>query len=214
MISNVAITRFGLVRHAVTEWNANRRIQGHSDSPLTNFGKKQAEAWGKCLSGIRWNRILSSDLGRTRKTAELINQSLHVPIELDAGLREMNWGQWTGKTMAQVRNEYADLLARQITDGWTFCPPEGESYENAWNRGREALTAAADSWPGENILVITHEGMIKCLMYHEHSLKDSLNNKLSLMPYHLHRMVVEDGKLTIELPNEMDLSFVNPSDAS
>jgi probable phosphoglycerate mutase len=71
-------TRFALMRHAQTVWNREKKIQGHSDSPLTADGEKQASGWGQILSQFAWDRILASDAGRAQATAEIINAILKV----------------------------------------------------------------------------------------------------------------------------------------
>ena len=199
-------TCFGLLRHTVTEWNQSRRIQGQSDSPLTSTGETQALRWGRLLAGKSWSRILSSDLGRARKTTELINQTLNLPVTLDSMLREKDWGKWTGKTIAQLKTEFADIWAKQMQSEWDFCPPGGESFLSVWKRGRQALAAASGCWPGENILVVTHEGMIKSLIYHESTLSNSLKDGQCLMPYHLHHLTFLSGRLAVERLNFLNLS--------
>ena len=204
-------TCFGLLRHTITEWNQSRRIQGQSDSPLTLTGEELALRWGQLLSGNFWNRILSSDLGRAQRTTELINQTLNLPVTLDSRLRERDWGLWTGKTMAQIKTGSADLWAKQMPSAWDFCPPGGESFQSVWKRGREALATASKCWPGENILVVTHEGMMKSLIYHESTLSNFPKDGRFLMPYHLHRLTFSSDRLAIELLNFLDLSPVFPS---
>jgi broad specificity phosphatase PhoE len=199
-------TCFGLLRHTVTEWNQSRRIQGHSDSPLTFKGETLALRWGRLLAENSWSRIISSDLGRARKTTELINRTLNLPVTLDSRLREKDWGKWTGITMARLKTEFADIWAKQMPSEWDFCPPGGESFQNVWRRGREALAAASGSWPGEEILVVTHEGMIKSLIYHESTLSDFQKDEQYLMPYHLHRLTFIDDRLAIERLNFLNLS--------
>jgi broad specificity phosphatase PhoE len=200
-------TSFGLLRHTVTEWNQSRRIQGQSDSPLTLAGEALALRWGRLLAGKKsWSRILSSDLGRARKTTELINQTLNLPVTLDSRLREKDWGKWTGKSVAHLKMEFADIWAKQMPSEWDFCPPAGESSQSVWKRGWEALAAASGNWPGEKILVVTHEGMIKSLIYHESTLSGIINKGQCLMPHHLHRMTFLHGRLAIERLNYLDLS--------
>ncbi len=193
-------TRFGLLRHTKTEWNQSRRIQGHSDSPLTLTGETLALYWGQLLAGGTWSRVLSSDLGRARKTTELINQTLKLPVTLDIRLREMDWGKWTGKTIARLKVEFADIWAQQMLSEWDFCPPGGESFQSVWKRGREALAVASGKWPGEKILVVTHEGMIKSLIYHESTLSDFLKDTQCILPYHLHCLTFLNGKAAVETP--------------
>jgi broad specificity phosphatase PhoE len=200
-------TCFGLLRHTVTEWNQSRRIQGHCDSPLTLSGETLALRWGHLLAGNTWNRILSSDLGRARKTAELINQTLNLPVSLDFRLREKDWGNWTGKTMPQLKLEFADIWTKGIPSEWDFCPPGGESFQSVWKRGREALAEASVSWPGDKILVVTHEGMIKSLIFHESTQSDFLMDGQRLMPYHLHCLTFSSGWLTVERLNYLNLSL-------
>jgi len=199
-------TFFGLLRHTITEWNQSRRIQGQSDSPLTLAGETLALQWGRLLAGNTWSRILSSDLGRARKTTELINRTLKLPVSLDFRLREKDWGNWTGKTIAQLKIEFSDIWAKQIQSEWDFCPPGGESFQSVWKRGWEALAAASGSWPGEKILVVTHEGVIKSLIYHESTLSDFLKDGQCLMPYHLHHLTFLSGRLAVERLNFLNLS--------
>lgn len=199
-------TCFGLLRHTVTEWNQIRRIQGQSDSPLALTGETLALQWGRLLAGNSWSRILSSDLGRARKTTALINRTLHLPVSLDSRLREKDWGEWTGKTIGQLKTAHAGIWEKQVPSEWDFSPPGGESFRSVWERGRQALAAASGKWPGEKILVVTHEGMIKSLIYHESTLSVCPKDGQPLMPYHLHCLTFSSGNLAIEHLNFLDLS--------
>ena len=87
MMAKNKITRFGLIRHAETVWNREKKIQGQTDSPLTRQGISQALKWGRVLNQISWDRIMTSDIGRAIETAERINQILQVTIYSDPGLR-------------------------------------------------------------------------------------------------------------------------------
>lgn len=207
-INTSAVTRFGVLRHATTEWNLSRRLQGHEDSPLTPEGEIQALGWGRFLAQYSWNRILSSDLGRAHKTAALINRTLHVPLSLNSGLREMDWGQWTGRTLAEIQQECATEWKMQVEAQWFFCPPGGESHEAVWKRGRQALVEASGIWPEENILVITHEGMIKSLMYHKSTVSAVPKSELNPRPYHLHQLTFSGSTLAVIHSNFVDMSCV------
>jgi broad specificity phosphatase PhoE len=75
----------------------------------------------------------------------------------------------------------------------------------------EALAAASGNWPGEEVLVVTHEGMIKSLIYHESTLSDLRKDGQCLMPYHLHRLTLLSGRLAVERLNFLNLSPDNAS---
>lgn len=160
---NAGRTTFGVIRHARTVWNRERRIQGWSDSPLTPEGERQAELWGAHLQATPWTLILASDTGRALATAHIINRRLGLPIHPEPRLRELDWGRWTGRTVRQLRGEEPDVVAAQECAGWDFRPPGGETRRAQLERSRRALLDAAAERPGSAILVVTHEGVIKSL---------------------------------------------------
>ena len=192
------ITRFGLIRHAQTLWNLGKRIQGQSDSPLTADGVHQATRWGKLLKPFAWDRILASDTGRAHETAKLINGSLNILMTTDGRLREQDWGQWAGKTIVQLKTEIAQELKDQENAGWTFCPPGGEDRKAVQKRSQKALLEAAAQWPGSNILVVTHEGVIKSLIYHLCDRKFIATEPAIIKKHQLHRLAHDQNGLRIE----------------
>ena len=82
------MTRLLLVRHGETDWNADGRLQGQTDRPLSDFGRKQARGLADELAAEGFEAIYSSDLARARETAEIIGARLGLPVELDSDLRE------------------------------------------------------------------------------------------------------------------------------
>lgn len=198
-------TRFGLIRHAETRWNREKKIQGQTDSPLTRRGILQAEKWGRVLKKISWDRILTSDIGRAVETAGRINQKLQIPILPDAGLREQDWGQWTGKTLIEIEKDDSQLFAAQIKAGWMFCPPEGETRLNIWERSHLALVDKAAKWPGETILVVTHEGVIKSLIYRLSGRRFMGPEPRLIKSFHLHWLIHNGQALRLEKLNAVYL---------
>ena len=195
------LTHFGLLRHATTEWNRERRIQGQTDTPLSPLGERQAEQWGHLLKAYPWNRILVSDARRAVETAAMINESLEVPMECDPRLREQDWGEWTGKTISQLRQEAPLLLAEQEKAGWNFCPPGGEDRLTVRDRGLKAIVDAGEKWRGERILVITHEGVIKCLLYDLCGRRFLPEEPALIRPRSLHWLIHDPQGLRIEKMN-------------
>ena len=198
-------TRFGLIRHAQTVWNREKKIQGHSDSPLTADGEKQASSWGQILLQFSWDRILASDAGRAQATAEIINAILKVPLTIESRLKEQNWGQWAGMTVRQIEAEARQVLDDQVNAGWDFCPPGGESRRSVWQRSQATLAEAAERYPGQRLLVVTHEGIVKSLIYHLAGRRFLPGEPAILKSYQLHRLVYDGSGLQIERINALEL---------
>ena len=201
MTERSTVTRFGLLRHAMTEWNRERRIQGQTDTPLSPLGERQAGQWGHLLKAYPWNRILVSDARRAVETAAIINESLEVPMDFDPRLREQDWGEWTGKTIAQLKQEDPLLLSEQEKAGWNFCPPGGEDRLTVRDRSREAIVGACEKWGGERILIVTHEGVIKCLLYDLCGRRFLPGEPVMIRPRALHWLTHDQHGLRIEKMN-------------
>lgn len=166
MTTAATITRFGILRHAETRWNREKRIQGQADSPLTPAGRRQADDWGQTLAGIPWSGVLSSGIGRARHTGDIINRRLGAPFQVcETDLREQDWGEWTGKTFAEVQGLFSRNKALAAMGRWEFHPPGGETRQAVFERMCRALERAAAEFRGATLLVVTHKSAIKCLFY-------------------------------------------------
>ncbi|MBU1001072.1 MAG: histidine phosphatase family protein [Proteobacteria bacterium] len=157
--------RLGLMRHAETLWNRELRIQGQGESDLSPEGEAQALTWGKTLAGRGYTRLLASDLGRAVQTAQLINLTLKLPLDTDPRLREQDWGQWVGRTLPDLQTNSDGELQRQEAASWDFRPPRGENRKEVLARATAALSDAARQYPEECILVVSHLGVVRCLLY-------------------------------------------------
>jgi broad specificity phosphatase PhoE len=134
-----------LVRHGETDWNAEGRLQGHTDRPLNEYGRRQARALAERLAGDDISAVYASDLSRARETAEILAAPLGLPVVLEPGLRERNWGSWEGLTGSERdRVEYV-----------------GEAPEEHAERVLAAVRAIADRHVGEKIVVVTHGGSLR-----------------------------------------------------
>ncbi len=203
--AKIMTTSFGLLRHAETVWNRERRIQGQQDSPLTAEGQCRAEEWGGNMRLEPWTRIVASDLGRAQRTAAAINRSLALPVTLDPRLREQDWGEWTGQKLHEIRMQNrADFKA--AGEDWDFHPPGGEPRRAVLARGQEAIMSAARIWPGERILIITHEGMLKSLLYHLLMTAPSSGAPLRVQPGYLHHLQCDGRTLLLKELNAVLLA--------
>ena len=199
-------TQIFMMRHALTVWNLAGRIQGHHDSPLAPDGERQIVSWRTALEGWGLDRIYSSDLARARTTARLLNQTRRLPLAEEPRLREQDWGEWTGRVQRRLKQEESAAYARQTRRGWQFRPPGGESQLEVLERALAALRDISARHPGEHILVVTHEGVLKCLVYHL-AIRDGCGQKpAALAPYHLHHLAGSAGQLILKRVNAVDLS--------
>ena len=105
---------FAVLRHASTDWNVARRLQGLTDTPLNAAGEADARGWRLPSPADGWQRF-SSPLQRARRTAELIQPS--APVIVDSALREMSFGTWEGHTIAELRAARRRGLHRRREQG-------------------------------------------------------------------------------------------------
>lgn len=157
-------TRFIVIRHGETLWNAERRHQGHLDSPLTDLGLAQAKALGKRLQRVRIDALVSSDLPRARQTAQalLAFQPASLQLQLDAGLRERNLGIFGGLTSEQAMERYPQDYEAFRSGDPEHRLPEGESLRDLYERIATAMDAQAARFvPGQTVVVVTHGGSLE-----------------------------------------------------
>jgi len=197
-------TVYYLIRHATTLWNLEKRIQGHWDCELSPEGTAEAKALAPRLTGLDLSRILCSDLGRARSTAGILNLTLRLPMTLEKRLREQQYGQWTGKYWRDIP---AESLKTAEAAGWEFRPPGGESREDVRQRAEHALIDAARGLPGRNVLVVTHQGVLKSVIYHLLGRDFLPHEPPAFDPNRLQQLVCQDGVLSI---GELDLDPPTP----
>ena len=203
-------TTFGLIRHALTLWNEEKRIQGLQDTPLSARGREMAEAWAGELQGLPWDRILASDLGRVRETTAIINRVLELPVQFEPLLREQDWGRWSGLSFPELFALHGDEVREQEQAGWEFRPPDGESRTEVLARATEALSSAAARRPGQMILVVCHEGIIKSLLYHLLGRRFLPGEPKILSGYHLHLLRMRPRGLHLQGLNYLSLTGRTP----
>jgi broad specificity phosphatase PhoE len=160
-------TEFLLVRHAQSEWNAAGRWQGHADPPLSPLGHAQAQKLALHLEGElrnpRCHRILCSDLERAHETARIIGRPFDLPPEIDAHLREIDVGDWSGLTREEIALRDPNTLARFETGELDVRPGGGETRRELQSRARTWVMEIARAAPGKRIVLVTHLGFIRAL---------------------------------------------------
>jgi len=153
-----------LVRHGTTGSARDGRYLGSTDAPLDAVGRRQVEALAELLRTRRkCGRCVCSPLRRAAQTAEILRSATGCVLEVDADLREIDFGRWEGKTFSEIQDSSPEEVERWARLAPDFAFPGGESLSNFLDRvGRAADRLAAD--PAETILAVTHGGVIKAML--------------------------------------------------
>lgn len=158
------MTRLYIVRHGETLWNADSRIQGHTDIELTENGIQQAKLVARRLSSEKIDAIYSSDLKRAFVTGESINEFHGLTINSTELLREAFLGDWQGLTMAEVAEKYQKEHSDYLKDSIANRPPNAEKLEEVIARCNKFLSDLLANHAGQNIAVTTHGGAIRGIL--------------------------------------------------
>jgi broad specificity phosphatase PhoE len=162
----MTVRRIILIRPGETAWNRDGRWQGWVAAPLSEHGRRQAEALAKFVRNIGMSALYSSDLRRAAETAQLLAERLGFEPVYDARLRERNIGAWQGLTLEEMRdwypNEYEQLLAN--VDGFRI--PGGESRSEVRGRMVATFDDILKTNQGETVGIISHTTAIRALLSH------------------------------------------------
>ncbi len=144
---------FWFLRHGETDWNAQGLSQGTTDIPLNHVGVEQARrAAATFAAGIAITTIVASPLGRALRTAEAVGTALGLPVAVDAGLREVEFGEQEGQPMGDW---YEDWIAGSYT------PARAETFMELYERTVAAVNRCT-ALPGP-VLVVAHGGLFRAL---------------------------------------------------
>jgi len=158
-----ATARWLLVRHGSTAWNQEGRIQGHTDTPLSDEGRDQARALSVALAGVEINAVYASDLSRAMETARLALGDRDVPICATGALRELAYGEWEGVTEDEAVRRDPERYARWHTGNPLFAAPGGESFTELRERVAAFAATVSARHPAGNILIVSHGGAVRML---------------------------------------------------
>jgi len=150
-----------MVRHAETDWNAEKRFQGHADTPLNELGRSRIEPVTEALRSWQPDVIVTSDLSRAREMAEAAGAVLEIEVIALKELRECSYGDWEGKTLEEVRREHGDDLERWRRAEAAVPRGNGESLTGMQERALEAIAAIAREHSGRTIALFSHSGPIR-----------------------------------------------------
>jgi probable phosphoglycerate mutase len=153
------VTELLLVRHGETDWNRERRFQGHADPPLNDAGREQAHELAETLAGQGIDAIYTSDLQRARETAEILAARFGSEVVALRELREIDVGDWQGLTWPEIEERHPAGAARWHRDGHGW--DGGETYDQLRERIVAVLRGIAERHPGQRVLVVGHGGTVR-----------------------------------------------------
>lgn len=149
-----------LLRHGETEQGGG--LRGSLDDALTKRGWAQMHE-AVVVAGP-WDALVSSPLQRCARFADQLGVRLGLPVQLDDGVRELHFGDWEGRSAAQIMEQQADELGRFWADPYGFTPPAGEPVSNFAERVLAAVDGLHRVHTGKRVLLVTHGGVMRLLL--------------------------------------------------
>jgi probable phosphoglycerate mutase len=188
------ITRFCLVRHGETDWNAARRLQGHTDIDLNARGLAQAKQMAHALKKInlQFDVLYTSDLQRAANTAQAIEALFKTSAISNAALRERHLGALQGLTTDEAPMREPDLWKSHLSRNIAENLRDGESIQQFANRIRTALEKIRAQHSGKTILLVSHGGALD-MMYRIASNQPLDTEKLVTVPNASLNWISHDG---------------------
>ena len=153
-------TLLAIIRHGLTPWNMERKIQGQSDISLSEHGKRLIAGCSlpECLEKALW---FTSPLKRAVETAQLLSVK---NVSIDRRLIEMDWGEWEGKKLNDLRLTLGSDMKINEDRGLDFMPPGGESPRHVQHRIKSLLFELSQENSYKIVGAISHKGVIRSLL--------------------------------------------------
>jgi len=148
-------TRFALLRHGITAWNSEKRIQGRTDTSIL----PETAAWyHQYRLPVAWTNVswFSSPLARTRETADALGIRT---VDTEPAFIEMDWGAWEGEKLPDLRARMGNSLRENEDRGWDFRPDGGESPRDVLGR----VTTFLKDCDLQEFGAVTHKGVIRAI---------------------------------------------------
>ena len=162
-IPNPVQTRICFIRHGETDWNVEKRIQGHTDIELNETGRSQALAMAFNAAHHRFHAIYSSDLARARETAQVLAQREEHQVKLLPQLRERHYGIFQGITAAQGAERHPAAYAHYTARDLDYDFENGESLRGFAERVAEGVAWLVRHHSGQTIAAVSHAGVLDIL---------------------------------------------------
>ncbi|MGM0632724.1 MAG: histidine phosphatase family protein [Pseudomonadota bacterium] len=152
-----------LIRHGQTDWNRDRRVQGHAESELTELGRQQAASLAPLLRGHPIDAVYHSSSVRTRQTAEILFRDTALVLSPCDHLKEIYLGPWEGRLQAEVRDSHPDQFEYFWSRPDRFFLEQAETFEQVQRRAMKRIKELLES-PHRNLALVSHGVWIKTVL--------------------------------------------------
>ncbi|MCL6437622.1 MAG: histidine phosphatase family protein [Rubrobacteraceae bacterium] len=153
--------RLLLVRHGQTGWHGENRYVGSSDIGLTEQGREQARALVRCARSEQPALIVCSSLKRALETARPAAEACSLKLKVDDRLREVDFGEWEGRTLAEIRESDPSAVERFEEDPVRYGFPGGEPLPKAAQRVLKVFRELDEAYAGQTVLVVAHNTLLR-----------------------------------------------------
>ncbi|WP_343584897.1 histidine phosphatase family protein [Herbaspirillum sp.] len=161
------MTEILLIRHGETDWNIDKRLQGHIDIPLNEAGRRQVRALGEALADEGIDAVFASDLQRARATAQAVADAAGLPVGIDAGLRERCYGAFEGLRHPDIEEKYPEAYrvwkAREPDARYPAGEREAETMREFYQRSVDAVQRIVAGGKYRKVAIVTHGGVLECI---------------------------------------------------
>jgi broad specificity phosphatase PhoE len=187
------MTELILIRHGETDWNVEGRYQGQADPPLNREGLDQARLLAKELRDVHLDVLYTSPLRRALQTAQILADSLKVPLHLEPRLMEIHQGDWQGRLRAEISALYPELFRRWETEPWQVTPPGGEHLSHVQARVDRAVGDMLARYRGKRIGVVAHRIPIALIKVRYQGLDPDVVRTLQLPNTYWETITIKEG---------------------
>jgi probable phosphoglycerate mutase len=197
-----------LIRHGETAWNAEHRIQGLLDIPLSRTGIWQAARLAQRLAGETIDAIYASDLARAWLTAQPLAQRFGLQTVVEPRVRERNFGTFQGHTLEEVEQRWPDQFRawRERDPAWAM--PEGESGRQFIERVLAALHEIAHRHAGRTVAIVTHGGVLDVAYRHARDLRWDAPRQHPMLNAAVNRMSAKVAPLRLSILDWADVGHL------
>ncbi len=205
----ITATKLLLIRHGETAWNAEGRIQGQLDVPLSPRGIWQASRLAERLAGETIDAVFASDLARAALTAQPLAAAVGLHVQLDPRLRERHFGRFQGHTLDEIAAQWPAEFQRWREREPTWAMPEGESGVQFISRVVEALGEFAAAHQGCTVAVVAHGGTLDIAYRQARGLSWDAPREHQILNCSINRLLMSAAPMRLEITEWADIAHLS-----